>query len=132
MRRDFRFPEEDERYLHLLGLPWEAIKEGSRRWLVIQNWSVPPGYNHSTVSAALIIPPSYPDGQIDMVYFHPHLVPLSGKVVRRLTSRSFGGCYWQQWSRHRTKQNPWRPGLDDVGSHFALVNYWLRREIQGE
>lgn len=131
MRRDFRLSEEDEEYLESLGLPWESVKEGDTRWLVIRNWPVPPGYNHSTVSAAVIVPPTYPDTQIDMVYFSPHLAVSTGKVVNNLTPRTFDGLTWQQWSRHRTPQNPWRSGLDDVASHFVLVDSWLRRELTG-
>jgi hypothetical protein len=131
MRRDFRLPEEDEQYLGSLGLPWETVKEGDTCWLVIHNWPVPVGYNQSTVSAAVIIPPSYSDGQIDMVYFYPHLAISSGKAVNNLTPRAFEGREWQQWSRHRTPENPWRPGLDNLATHFLLVEYWLRRELPG-
>lgn len=128
MRRDFKLPEDDERYLNALGLPWETVKEAGTSWLVVHNWSLPAGYNHTTAMAGLIIPPSYPDGQIDMVYFHPHLALTSGKGINKLTPRRFDGRELQQWSRHRTNENPWRPGLDDVASHFTLVNHWLERE----
>ena len=73
MRREFQLPEEDEQFAEGLGLPWETVKEGETRWLVVHNWPVPPGYNHSLALAGLILPASYPDGPIDMVYFYPHL-----------------------------------------------------------
>jgi len=131
MRRDFRLPEDDEQYLESLGLDWETIKEGETRWLVIHNWPVPPGYNHCKVMAGLNLPASYPDGPIDMVYFCPHLSLNSGKNIKNLTSRAFDGKDWQQWSRHRTEANPWRPGVDDVSTQFLLVDYWLVREMPG-
>ncbi len=131
MRRGFQLPEEDAQSVDGLGLPWETVKEGDTRWLVVHNWPVPPGYNHSTAMAGLILPASYPDGQIDMVYFHPLLALTCGKGINNLTPRAFDGKEWQQWSRHRTESNPWRPGVDNIATHFLLVDYWLRRENAG-
>ena len=131
MRRDFRLPEDDEQFLESLGLDWETVKEGETRWLVVHNWPVPSGYNHSKALAGLILPASYPDGPIDMVYFYPHLSLTSGKGINNLSPRPFDGKEWQQWSRHRTEANPWRPGVDDVSTQFLLVDYWLVREMPG-
>lgn len=131
MRRAFQLPEDDEQFVVSLGLPWETVKDGDTRWLVVHDWPVPPGYNHSTAHAGLILPASYPDGQIDMVYFHPHLSLTCGKGINNLTPRQFDGKDWQQWSRHRTEVNPWRAGLDNIGTHFLLVEHWLRRENPG-
>ena len=129
MRRDFRLPEEDELYLDGLSRPWETVKEGDTRWVVVHNWRVPAGYNHSAAAAGLILPASYPDGPIDMAYFYPHLSLTCGKGINNLSPRTFDGKAWQQWSRHRTDANPWRPGVDNVATQFLLVNYWLSREL---
>ena len=129
MRREFLLPEEDEQFAESVGLSWETVKEGETRWLVFHNWSVPPGYNHSTVIAGLILPASYPDGPIDMVYFYPSLLLTCGKAINNLTFRSFDGKEWQQWSRHRTDVNPWRAGIDNVAIQFGLVDHWLKREL---
>lgn len=129
MRRAFQLPEEDVEFLESLGRPWETVKDGDSNWLVIQNWPVPPGYNHSAAHAGIILPASYPDGAIDMVYFFPHLALRCGKGINNLTPRRFDGNEWQQWSRHRTGENPWRPGLDSIATHFQLVEHWLLREL---
>lgn len=133
MRRDFQLPEEDAEYVESLGRPWETVKEkvqnGETLWLIVHGWPVPPGYNHATAIAGLILPASYPDGQIDMVYFCPHLGLSCGKGINNLTPRQFDGKDWQQWSRHRTAENPWRAGVDNVATHFLLVDYWLNREL---
>jgi len=131
MRRGFQLPEEDEQYVQGLGLPWETVKEGDARWLVIHNWPVPPGYNHSLALAGLMLPASYPDGPIDMVYFHPHLSLSCGTSIGALATHRFDGKEWQRWSRHRTDANPWRPGVDNIATHFLLVEHWLRRELPG-
>lgn len=129
MRRAFQLPEEDDECLAGQGLKWEAMLEGGTRWLLIPDYHVPEGYNHRAVSLALRIPPSYPDDQIDMVYFSPALALTSGRAIRQLTPLALDGREYQQWSRHRTAANPWRPGLDNVCTHLLQVNSWLQREL---
>ena len=129
LQRDFRLPVSDEEYLDGLGLSWEAVIDGQIRWLLIQDWQLPAGYNHRTTSLALLIPDNYSDSQIDMVYFKAHIARSDGKSINNLSSQTIVGEIWQRWSRHRTGQNPWRPGIDDVASHLGLVDEWLRREF---
>ena len=76
-----------------------------------------------------MIPDNYSDSQIDMVYFNPHLARADGRAIGALATQTIAGVSWQRWSRHRTGANPWRPGVDDVASHLALVDEWLRREF---
>ena len=129
LRRDFKLPEEDVECLNDLGLTWETVMEGGTKWLIVRGYLIPRGYNHETADLALRIPPSYPDDQIDMVYFHPMLALTSGKAIRQLTPLTIECKPYQQWSRHRTGANPWRPGLDGVGTHLLQVDDWLRREL---
>lgn len=130
MRRAFQLAEEDEESLAALGRQWEAIIETQAKWLVFPDYPIPGGYNHPTAAAALRIPPSYPDDQIDMVYFHPALALTCGRGIARLTPFTLDGKQFQQWSRHRTGANPWRPGLDNVCTHLLLVNSWLEKELR--
>jgi hypothetical protein len=95
----------------------------------VRKWSVPDGYNVSHVDLALLIPANYADSQIDMVYFNPHLARRDGRSINALSTQVIAGELWQRWSRHRTPQHPWRPGVDDVASHLGLVDEWLRREF---
>ena len=125
----FALPAADQRHLDNLGVSWECIKDGLQ-WLIIHGWQTPDGYNHRQVDMALLIPPLYPDAQIDMVYFYSPLARIDGKLIRQLSSQTIQGKPWQRWSRHRTPQNPWRPGVDDIASHLALVDDWLRREFK--
>lgn len=129
MRRSFQLAEEDEECLAALDRPWEAMIENDVKWLVFPDYPIPEGYNHRTATAALRIPPSYPDDQIDMVYFHPALALTSGRSIAQLTALALDGKQYQQWSRHWTGTNPWRPGLDNVCTHLLLVNSWLEREL---
>ena len=126
----FKLAEEDEECLAARGLLWEALLENNTRWLIIRGYPVTEGYNARMVDVALRIPPSYPDDQIDMVYFLPALALTSGKGIKALTPLQIDGKQYQQWSRHRTAANPWRPGLDNICTHLLQVDSWLERELR--
>lgn len=128
-RSDFLMPQADSEFLEANDYQWETIREGQNRWLIIRGFSIPPGYNVEKADLALNIPPAYPTAQIDMVYFFPHLSLQSGRVIKALTPLSVEGKNYQQWSRHRTPANPWRPGIDDVSTHLSQVTHWLEREL---
>jgi len=130
MRREFELSEEDEESLTARGLVWEAVKDEKSNLLIFPDYPVPAGYNHSQVTAALRLPPSYPDDQIDMVYFLPALALASGRPIAQLSMQPLNGNQYQQWSRHRTQANPWRPGLDNVCTHLLQVDNWLERELK--
>jgi uncharacterized protein YegP (UPF0339 family) len=129
LRREVALPEHDTEHLDARGLPWETIVDGRRQFLLIHDWPLPNGYATSTVTVALMIPPGYPAVQFDMVYFHPAVVRTDRQPIGALSSLTIAGTLFQRWSRHRTGQNPWRPGLDDVSTHLALVEEWLEREF---
>jgi hypothetical protein len=130
MRREFQLAEEEEQYLAARGLAWETVIQNSAKWLILHEYPIPEGYNHRAAEAALRIPPSYPDDQIDMVYFFPSLALVNGKAIRQLTPLALDGKQYQQWSRHRTGANPWRPGLDNICTHLLQVDSWLERELK--
>lgn len=129
MRHQFQLPEDDEAGLAARGLPFETVREGAAMLLILPTYPIPGGYNVRQAVALLRIPPTYPDEQIDMVYFSPSLSLTSGKHIRQLTPAQFDGKPYQQWSRHRTPQNPWRPGLDSICTHLLQVDDWLLREL---
>jgi hypothetical protein len=130
MRREFDLPSFDTEYLEATGLEWETIKVGEARWLLLHNRHIHAGYNVEHALVALATPPGYPDAQIDMAYFFPHLSRKDEKPIGALTGYALDGKNFQQWSRHRTQEAPWRPGEDDVSSHLVLVDDWLAREFE--
>lgn len=129
MRRDFNLPETDIDYLDTLSYPWDCLTS-SGNWVIIHNYPIPLGYNVSSVSLGLRIDPGYPNSQIDMVYFSPHIHRSDGKPIGALALQVIDGIQWQRWSRHRTGANPWKSGIDDISTHLLLINYWLEREFQ--
>lgn len=130
MRREFKIPPEDEEFLARSALEWETVREGGAGRLIIHGYPVPGGYNHQQVSLNLRLDGAYPESQIDMVYVYPPLTLTSGATIGALAADQFDGKNWQRWSRHRTPQNPWRPGVDDLSTHLELVNHWLAREVR--
>ncbi len=129
-RRQFSMPDEDREWLDSLNLIYELIAEGGVPRVVIYGWQVPQGYTTEKVDVNIRIDPGYPDVQIDMVYFSPALVRSDGRTIGATSDDSFDGKVWQRWSRHRTSENPWRPGLDSLATHFALIDDWLARELR--
>jgi Prokaryotic E2 family E len=129
MRQQFILPEFDREFLKTLGLAWETNTEAGSYWLLLHEFPVPQGYNIEKVTVALMISAGYPEANLDMVYFFPHLARLDGKAVNALAFQSIEGKTYQRWSRHRTPQNPWRPGEDDISTHLALVENWLEKEL---
>ena len=130
MRQDFTLPEEDMDWLCSCGRPFELIHQDGVQRVVLHSWPVPPGYNVGEVCVNVRIDPGYPDSQIDMAYFSPDLARVDGQPIAALSPDPFDGRTWQRWSRHRTPANPWRPGLDNLATHFALIDDWLARELR--
>jgi len=129
MRREFDLPPEDATYLETKGFTWETTLQGGM-WLLMHEYPIPAGYNNRQVSVALKIPSGYPDAQIDMVFFNPHLILNNGRAIAASQAvQKIDGKDWQRWSRHRTSQNPWRCGVDCVATHLQLVDHWLLREL---
>jgi len=128
-RRQFCLPARDEIFLNSLNLMWEAIIEGGVRRVVVHDMPLPAGYIGQTVTVNMRIEAGYPEAQIDMAYFFPPIARADGKQINAICPDPFDGKEWQRWSRHRTAQNPWRPGLDNVGTHFAAISAWLSAEL---
>lgn len=129
MRKHFNLPEGDEAFLSESNLPWETVNDRGMQWLLIHGFPVCMGYNLQAVCVALKIETGYPRAQLDMAYFHPALSRQDGKLIRATTPMILDGKTFQRWSRHRTGQNPWREGVDDVSTHLSLIRYWFEHEF---
>lgn len=130
MRRQFALPAEDMEWLDGCGYQYELVNESGVQRVVLHDYVIPPGYIVTTASVNVRIETGYPDAQIDMAYFLPHLALTSGRAIGALSPDQFDGQPWQRWSRHRTPANPWRPGIDGLATHFSLIEEWLIRETK--
>ena len=130
-RRHFELPEEDIEFLDALNLQWETVSEGKIQCVIIYGYTnIPDGYEQERITLRVCIERAYPDTQIDMVYFNPSLSRKDGKAINKTITQTFDGKSWQRWSRHRTPQNPWRIGVDNLETHITLVGEWLAKELQ--
>lgn len=129
-RRQFELLSEDRLFLEEYGLPWETIVDGSQ-WILLHEFLTPPGYNVPTVSVAIRIETGYPKTALDMAYFYPALTRSDGHPIGAANAmQRIDGKDWQRWSRHRTPQNPWIVGQDNLGTHIHLIEDWLTREFE--
>ena len=130
LRRQFHLPEEDEAALNRRGLPWETVVDSGNNWLLVHDFPIPSAYNIQKATAAIMITASYPDAPLDMVYFYPALALNSGQTINCLAPQVICATTYQRWSRHRTYQNPWLVGEDNIESHLMLIEHWLERELK--
>lgn len=131
--RAFHLPSEDVEHLDARGLRWETVREGQSQWLLLHGFAVPPGYNVTSATLGLMIPSSYPSAQLDMFWVYPALTLSSGRTLAQTQSRAtVRGLTFQRWSRHRSAENPWRPGIDNVSTHLGIIEECLAREVVGE
>jgi len=130
LRRQFDLLPEDQKFLEDYGLPWETVVDGSQ-WVLIHDFSTHDGYNHATVTTAIRMETGYPVAELNMVYFFPALARKDGKSIGATESpQQLDGKTFQRWSRHRTSNNPWKLGEDNLGSHIILIEDWLQREFE--
>lgn len=128
--RDFALLETDESFLDEVSPAWEARVEDGRNWLVIHGYPVPQGYTVSCVDLALLVPPNYPQAEIDMFYVDPPLRKASGGAIPCTESTErIGGRSYQRWSRHRGCSSRWNPVTDNVVTHLALVEGAIAKEV---
>jgi len=127
-RREFQLPTDDLAHLDKSYPSWHAVKQGAM-WLLVDKVPLPEGFTVRDVTVALRIEPGYPDAQIDMAYFFPAIIRKDGKAIPATESfEVIDGRSFQRWSRHRTAENPWRPGIDDVSTHLTQVHFWMEKE----
>jgi hypothetical protein len=130
MRRDFELLPPDNDFLNDYGLAWETILDGCQ-WVVVHNFPTHEGYNHQKVSVGIRLETGYPNTALDMAYFYPPLSRNDGKpIVATEATQLLDGKQFQRWSRHRSGQNPWLVGFDNLGTHIFLVEDWLQREFE--
>jgi hypothetical protein len=131
LRRKFKLPPEDEKFLDDYGLPWEAIIDGSP-WVLIHDWLTTKGrYTEPKITAAVRIETGYPDTELNMVYVHPHLKRADGKPIGCADAlQPIDGRTYQRWSRHRTPAHPWKVGEDSLVTHIFLIEDWFEREFE--
>ena len=129
LRRMFSLPEEDIETLEAMGLPWECTVENATQWLLIHDWLLPGGFTAVRATIAIRIVAGYPSAALDMVYVHPRLARADGRPIGGLSDSVVDGKTFQQWSRHYTPANPWRPGVDSIVTHLRAIASWFAKAV---
>ncbi len=130
-RRQFMLSAGDTAFLDGLGLPWETLQDANQLWVIIHGLPLPAGFKVAIANVAIEIAPGYPTGQLDMAWFDPPLQRLDGQMIAQTqVTEQIDGRGWQRWSRHRIGSTVWRPGIDNLESHFAYLQDWLSRETE--
>lgn len=128
-KRDFLLPEEDVNYLEEKGFTYETIISNGTQWVILRNYDLPSGYTHQNADIAIRIPPNYPIAPLDMFYMYPNLARTDGQPIGALSPLVIENKQYQQWSRHRTANNQWVPGEDNLATHISLMNHSLQEEF---
>lgn len=128
-KRDFLLPPEDSTYLEEKGLTYETVLSDGAQWVILRDYALPVGYSHPHTDVAIRIPQNYPIAPLDMFYMYPNLTRTDGQIIGALSPLAIEGKQYQQWSRHRTANNQWVPGEDNLATHIALMNHSLNEEF---
>jgi len=127
--RAFALLTVDEAHLDRLGLRWETVNEGQRRFLLIHNYAIMAGYNVDRVVLALEIPPDYPGAAIYGLFTYPPLKLTSGRQIPNPRPDSeIRGQIYSGWSRYRVPIQ-WNADVDNVVTQLALVELALAKEV---
>ncbi|WP_075678310.1 multiubiquitin domain-containing protein [Stenotrophomonas sp. TD3] len=127
-RREFSLLAADAEFLDRRGLQWQAVNNDGQ-WLIVSEFPLPLGYNAAVCTLAVLIPPSYPTAALDMFFCHPPL-SINGRIPPQTEHhQAIDGRNFQRWSRHRGGASQWSPGVDNLASHFALIDEALAREV---
>jgi hypothetical protein len=130
LRRQFLLLPADQEFLDATGYRWETVLEGpQQQWVLIHDVPVPDGYSAVTTCMAIHMSTGYPRTQLDMVYVFPGLQRRDQQAIGALVPQVIDGKQFQRWSRHRTAANPWRPGIDDLSTHFQQARVWFSQEF---
>lgn len=127
-RRDFSLLPEDVSFLSNAGLRWQTIIEGGR-WLIVEDYLLPAGYNAPHCTIVVEIPEGYPSAQLDMFFCNPHLTANGSAPPQTEHRQLITSIEFQRWSRHRGSGSEWTPGVDNLESHFALIEHAITREV---
>lgn len=126
-RREFSLLPQDEQYLNAAGHQWETrLNTDGGRWLVINDYQLPPGYSHAVVQLALNVPAGYPAAMLDMFYVHPAVRLANGaEIAQTQVVGHIDGVTFQGWSRHRA----WNPATDNITTQLAMADGCIMKEV---
>jgi hypothetical protein len=88
-------------------------------YLIFDDYVLPKGYNKSSTKLLLKVPPSYPNGNLDMFWTDNDLRLESGDGQANTNEEAILGQNWLRFSWHPQK---WNPGTDNLETFLEFVN----------
>ena len=120
-------PAIDIAFLNERGITHEITPEAGMICVVLPQWPLPNGLDHSASDLLIRLHPGYPDVQPDMWWFSPAVRRADGQELPNTNVvEAYLGRSWQRWSRH-FKSGQWRSGIDGLESYLALIRQDLVR-----
>ena len=124
-------PELDVVYLNERGIAHEVVSEAGVTCIVMPQWPLPEGFDHTASDLLLRLSPGYPDVQPDMWWFSPAVRRADGgELPNTNVVETYLGRAWQRWSRHFSR-GQWQSGIDGLESYLALIRQDLERGVPG-
>lgn len=113
----------------------EYVEDEAQRFLVLINYSLPPGlYQLEACDILILIPQTYNQVGNDMFWTHPRLVRTDGKPIPQTydpgqgDNRVFQDKEFCRWSRHWNRPPVvWRPGKDNIVTILRRIEVALRK-----
>jgi hypothetical protein len=89
-------------------------------WFVVANWPLPAGWNKTTTSLLILVPPGYPVTPPDNFYTDPDLRLAGGAQPGNTSASNQIGRDWLQFSFH-VEGGHWHPHADVLSGHNLLT-----------
>ena len=119
-------PESDREFLDEKGYDFSLSQVGGNTHLIIHQVELTEAYTPRVVDLLIMIPPGYPNANVDMFWTRPVVTLANGAVPRATEHRqTYEDVEWQRWSRHIA----WRAGVDDLRSFLTAAKRELSKGI---
>lgn len=116
-----QLPSIDLDYLREKELEFSCEQVNGKLHLRLHNFELPEHYTFRKVDMLIVIPPGYPNAQLDMFYTSPAVKLQNGSwPLKADVHETFNGVSWQRWSRHLGTN--WRVGTDGLKTFLRGID----------
>lgn len=121
-------PEIDRDFLAEKGYKYKVSRVGNAVHVMIDDFPFPVAYTPRSATLLVILPPGYPNANLDMFRTIPDVRLANGVWPKNANAReTHAGVSWQRWSRHFNAA--WRQGVDNLRTFIASVKHELDKGI---
>jgi len=123
----------DTDYVELKERGISYFEDEEQRFLILPDYLLPDGlYHEKSCDVLVIIPQTYNQSGIDMLWTHPHLTRIDGKAIPNMAgpgyndNRIYKANEFCRWSRHWNHAPvAWRAGKDNVFTILHRITWAL-------